>query len=380
MREEQQQAQASRRATTATAATSPQAEVAARARCRACRFTIRFAMPREGETVVNDLIRGEIDLPERQSGGPGPAQVGRLSRPITSPTSSTITMEITHIMRGEEWIPTAPMHVRLYEAFGWDAPQFAHMPLILAPGGGKLSKRHGSTAMEEFRSQGYLPEALMNYLALLGLESRRHDRDLLEGGSARELHAGAGQPIPGHLRLRQAALVQPALHQPHPDGGGSVQRVVPFLAEAGLIEPALGRSGSPEVCRCCTRQRAAQGPDRDPGRGAGADELLPARELRPYDAALLVPKKTEPAQALDGAAGSCRRLLESSISTITRRPRRALRALAEQLGLKAGQLFMPIRVAVTGRTESPGLFETLRGIGIERVRRRIANAIVLLDE
>ena len=71
-------------------------------------------------------------------------------------------------MRGEEWIPTAPLHVRLYAAFGWDVPKLAHMPLILAPGGGKLSKRHGSTAMEEFRDQGYLPEALMNYLALLG--------------------------------------------------------------------------------------------------------------------------------------------------------------------------------------------------------------------
>ena len=77
-------------------------------------------------------------------------------------------MEITHIMRGDEWIPTAPVHVRLYAAFGWEPPAFAHMPLILAPGGGKLSKRHGSTAMEEFRAQGYLPEALMNYLALLG--------------------------------------------------------------------------------------------------------------------------------------------------------------------------------------------------------------------
>ena len=207
----------------------------ARARRRACPSRSASRMPREGETLSSTTDSRRDGLPERAN-----LEDLILLKSDGFPTYHLANvvddhlMEITHIMRGDEWIATAPIHVQLYEAFGWDAPQFAHMPLILAPGGGKLSKRHGSTAMEEFRGQGYLPEALMNYLALLGWSLDAHDRDPLEGRPAPELHARAGQPIPRHLRLRQAALVQPALHQPHPDGGGS--------GPAGRAVPGRGRS------------------------------------------------------------------------------------------------------------------------------------------
>ncbi|MFT4041475.1 MAG: glutamate--tRNA ligase, partial [Thermomicrobiales bacterium] len=131
-------------------------------------FVIRFRAPLEGETVVSDLLRDDMvfqnanleDLVLLKSDGYPTYHLANVV--------DDHEMEITHILRGAEWIPTAPLHLLLYRASGWQAPLFAHMPLILAPGGGKLSKRHGSTSMEEFRSQGYLPEALMNYLALLG--------------------------------------------------------------------------------------------------------------------------------------------------------------------------------------------------------------------
>ena len=104
-------------------------------------------------------------------------------------------MEITHIMRGEEWIPTAPLHVLLYGRSAGMCPKLAHMPLILAPGGGKLSKRHGSTAMEEFRDAGLSARSADELPGAARLELRRHDRDLLAGRSAGEVHAGAGQPL-----------------------------------------------------------------------------------------------------------------------------------------------------------------------------------------
>ena len=120
-------------------------------------FSIRFRMPLAGETPVVDLLRGEIvfqnanleDLILLKSDGYPTYHLANVV--------DDHLMAISHILRGEEWIPTAPIHVRLYDAFGWDAPQFAHMPLILAPGGGKLSKRHGSTAMEEFRARATCP-------------------------------------------------------------------------------------------------------------------------------------------------------------------------------------------------------------------------------
>ena len=152
-------------------------------------------MPREGETLVYDLLRGEIvfqnanleDLILLKSDGYPTYHLANVV--------DDHLMGSRHIMRGEEWIPTAPIHVRSTMPSAGTVPKFAHMPLILAPGGGKLSKRHGSTAMEEFRAQGYLPEALMNYLALLGWSFDGTTEIFSQGRSARELHAGAGQSL-----------------------------------------------------------------------------------------------------------------------------------------------------------------------------------------
>ncbi|MEJ7838356.1 MAG: glutamate--tRNA ligase, partial [Thermomicrobiales bacterium] len=129
---------------------------------------VRFRMPLDGETRVQDLLRGEIlyqnstleDLVLLKSDG---FPTYHLANVVDDHA-----MAITHIFRGPEWIPTAPLHIQLYQAFEWDPPIFIHVPLILAPTGGKLSKRHGSASIDDFRTGGYLPEALLNYLALLG--------------------------------------------------------------------------------------------------------------------------------------------------------------------------------------------------------------------
>jgi glutamyl-tRNA synthetase len=340
-------------------------------------YTIRFAMPREGETVVTDLIRGEMtfqnehleDLILLKSDG---YPTYHLSNVVDDHD-----MEITHIMRGDEWIATAPVHIRLYDAFGWEPPQFAHMPLILAPGGGKLSKRHGSTAMEEFRGQGYLPEALMNYLALLGwsLDGATEifsKEDLLR-------HFTLERVSPSPATFDYAKLLWFNQHYinhiiPLDD---LTLRVIPFLVDAGLINAVDAQPGNARY----ELVREATGLLKDRIRTlAEAPDLMSyflQEELPAYDAALLTPKKTEPRQVRDAL-----KAVADLLSTIDLEDHdgteAAMRALAEQLGLKAGQLFMPIRVAVTGRTESPGLFDTLRVIGKERAQRRISAAIALL--
>jgi glutamyl-tRNA synthetase len=337
-------------------------------------YSIRFRMPLEGETRIVDLLRGEMvfqnanleDLILLKSDGYPTYHLANVV--------DDHLMEITHILRGEEWIPTAPIHVQLYEAFGWEVPVFAHLPLILAPGGGKLSKRHGSTAMEEFRAQGYLPEALMNYLALLGwsydgtTEIFSRD-DLLEKFSLERVHPSPGTFDYNKLRWFNQQYINHILTL-----DDLTLRAMPFLAEAGLIAPGPFGPEHPDYLR--VRPVAALLKDRLETLAEAPDLmsyfLQPA--LEPYDTALLVPKKMTAEgtlAALEAVAAVLPSVdLEDESATEAR-----FRALADELGLKAGSLFMPIRVAVTGRTQSPGLFETLRVIGAERVRQRVADAI-----
>ncbi|MBI2767936.1 MAG: glutamate--tRNA ligase [Chloroflexi bacterium] len=141
---------------------------AAEARAASERFVVRFAMKREGATTLHDLVRGDVvfenalqdDFVMLKSDGYPTYHLGV----VVDDTD----MEITHAIRGDEWISSAPKHIQLYEALGWDPPQWAHLPLILGPDHKKLSKRSGDTAVLDYRAKGYLPEALCSFLALLG--------------------------------------------------------------------------------------------------------------------------------------------------------------------------------------------------------------------
>jgi glutamyl-tRNA synthetase len=341
-------------------------------------FVIRFATPREGQTVVNDLLRGEMvfqhanleDLVLLKSDGYPTYHLANVV--------DDHHMAITHILRGEEWIPTAPLHVLLYRAFAWDVPVLAHMPLILAPGGGKLSKRHGSTAMEEFRGQGYVPEALMNYLALLGwsLDGETEifsKEDLLNLWTLERVSPSPATFDYNKLKWFNQHYINHIL-----DLDDLTARLLPFLVAANLANPEDADRESPGFARI--REAAALLKDRIVLLSE-APELMSyvlMDELEPYEPELLVPKKTEPEQVRAALSATLDILSRTSVADEAIVDER-LRALAEEQGLKAGQLFMPIRVAVTGRTQSPGLFETLRVIGDERVRTRIANAIGLLE-
>ena len=253
-------------------------------------------------------------------------------------------------------------------------PAIAHMPLILAPGGGKLSKRHGSTALEEFRAQGYLPEALMNYLALVGwsydgVREIFSKEDLLELWSLERV-----SPSPATFDYKKLLWFNQYYINHIIDLDDLTRRVIPFLARAGLADPAAADPTHPDYPHI--REVVALLKDRLETL-AQAPELMSyflQEELEPYDPALLVPKKTEPRVVLEALEATLRLLHELNVAdeaTVEAR----LRALAEERGLKAGQLFMPIRVAITGRDKSPGLFETMRVLGNERVRTRLTAAI-----
>jgi len=339
---------------------------------------IRFAMPLEGETTVTDLLRGEMTFQHQNLEDLVLLKSDAYATYHPANVVDDHTMEVTHIMRGEEWIPTAPLHVLLYQAFGWQVPAIAHMPLILAPGGGKLSKRHGSTAMEQFREEGYLPEALMNYLALLGWSLDGHTEifskdDLLEKFTLERVSPSPATFDYKKLQWFNQQYINHVLTLDDLAG-----RVIPFLAKAGLI--AEGPAGPEHPAFGYVRDVTALLKDRLETL-AQAPELMAfflKDELEPYDPALLIPKKTEPQDALATLIA-----VSEAMATLDVGDEAAveaqLRALAEERGVKAGNLFMPIRVAVTGRTQSPGLFETLRVIGNDRVRSRIKDAISALQ-
>jgi glutamyl-tRNA synthetase len=335
---------------------------------------IRYAMPLEGETTVLDLLRGPMvfkhenleDLVLMKSDGYPTYHLANVV--------DDHLMGVTHIMRGEEWIPTSPLHARLYQSFGWEMPSIAHMPLILAPGGGKLSKRHGSTAMEQFRDDGYLPEALMNYLALLGWSLDGHTEILSKAQLLELFKLERVSPSPATFDYKKLTWFNQQYINHVLTLDDVAARVIPFLIRDGLI--ADGPAGAEHPDFPYVRDVTALLKDRME-KLSEAPELMRfffVDDLEPYDPAMLVPKKTEPQVALDTLL-AVRDALAAVDITDEEAVEGALRGLADQLGMKAGNLFMPIRVAVTGRTQSPGLFETLRVVGNERSRARIDAAI-----
>jgi glutamyl-tRNA synthetase len=286
-------------------------------------------------------------------------------------------MAVTHVLRAEEWVPSAPYHVLLYQAFGWSPPVFAHVPAILRQDGkGKLSKRKDDVATNRFWERGYLAEAMFNYLALQGWSYDDHTEimsrdEVVERFTIDRVQASPARWNPDKLKdmngiyIRRLAPAEVA------------ERIAPFLSRAGLIGEPPSETERAYVERLVPLvherlEELGDAPEllefffRDvaPARGAAALE---------YDPALLIPKKLDGAgtvAALRAAYDALAALVPWSEGQLEE----ALRALAEQLELKPGQLFGAIRVAITGRTVAPPLFETLAALGKERSLSRIAAA------
>lgn len=334
---------------------------------------IRFKMPLEGETTLVDLLRGEITYENRL------LQDLVLLKSDGFPTYHLANvvddhfMEITHILRAEEWIPSAPLHAHLYRAFRWSMPVLCHLPLILSPDGkGKLSKRHGATGVLEFKRLGYLPEAMVNYLALLGW-AYDAERELFTRDELVQLfRLEEVNPHPARFNFEKLLWMNQYYINHVLSLDDFAQRCVPFLQEAGLVGPEASDPASPAFAYL--REVVALIKDR-----AKLLSEVPEltrfffAEVEEYSPELLLQRKVEPAVVLRSLE-QVLVVLETADFTNEADLEQRLRALAEELGLKTGQLFMPIRVAITGRTVSPGLFETLRVLGRERSLARLKRA------
>lgn len=350
------------------------AEEIAEFRAQGITPAIRFKMPETGTTLVPDLLRGQISFENRLLEDPVILKSDGFPTYHLAAMVDDHLMEISHVTRGEEWLPSAPLHVRIIQAFGWELPVFVHLPVILRPDGkGKLSKRDGAVGVHEYQRGGYLPEAMINYLALLGW-SYSADEEIF---SREELIASFRledvSPSPARFSFDKLAWMNQYYINHILTLDDLTARCVPYLQEAGLVGDAASDPASAEYAH--VREVVSLLKDRLKvlTEIVELSSFFFAEETEDYPADLLVPRKTEPA-AIVPALRRVQEVLADVDFSDEAAMEQQLRALATEVGLKAGQLFMPIRVAVTGRTVSPGLFETLRVLGKERTLARLAVA------
>ncbi|TES87274.1 MAG: glutamate--tRNA ligase, partial [Dehalococcoidia bacterium] len=329
---------------------------------------VRFKMPLEGQTSFSDIIWGEITVENSTLDDYVLLKSDGYPTYHLANVVDDHLMEISHVLRAEEWLSSVPRHKLLYQALGYEMPQLAHLPMILGPDRSKLSKRHGAVSIIEYREQGYLPEAMLNFLALLGW-SLDDKTDII-----------ARDELVKHFSLERISKTAAIFNHEKLDWMNGVflrelsheellRKIMPFL-ESGLPE-AVKRPVSEEyVSRIVPliRERI-----NTLAEAATYADFFFLDELE-YDASLLMGKKMTAETTLKALKVAQERLslLESFDHDSLEG---TLRPLAEELGLKTGQLFSPLRVATTGRTAAPPLFETMVVLGKERCLERIRVAV-----
>lgn len=321
---------------------------------------VRLKMPLDGKIAVKDELRGTIEFDVAEIDD----QVLLKSDGFPTYHLANVVddhhMKISHVIRAEEWITSTPKHVRLYEAFGWQAPKFFHMPLLRNADKSKISKRRNPVSLNYYQRAGFLPEVLRNYLAQMGwtMPDGRDQFSLQEMIDAFSFdRVSLGGPVfdltkltwLNGVYLRQASPEQwlAALRQ-HVLSDEYLLKVLPLIKErVDKLEDVLSY----------------------------ADFFFTGAVA--HDVTALLPKgKTAPElkKAFDATLEAWDGVMKWDHDTLDQR----MRALCEQIGWKPKELFMPIRVAVSGKSATPGLFESMAVLGKECCRRRLKDAISAL--
>ena len=334
---------------------------------------VRFRVPDHGELQIEDEVRGRMkfdlsllqDFVILKSDGYPTYHLAHVV--------DDHEMSITHVIRGEEWIPSAPRHVLIQQALGIPTPKYVHVPLITAQNGAKLSKRHGAQSALEYRDAGYAPDAVLNYLALLGW-SPGDDTEVMtrnEIASRFEIERILAHPAKFSAEklewMNQQHIMQadddaladmmlPFLERPEEDGGfldeidrpvdrDVVKAMVPVLKERIKVLP-----DAVALLDFLFVEQVEPNPEEMIGRRMDAEMVLTA-----LNASISALTEVDPFASDEIEA--------------------ALRGLTSTTGLKAGQLFTPIRVAVTAKRIAPPLFESIEVLGRERTLDRLRKGL-----
>ena len=350
--------------------TKPAEQIAREIEERDGRFVVRFRIPAQGTTVVQDALHGAVSFENALLDDHVIVKSDGYPTYHLASVVDDIAMRITHVIRGDEWLSSAPRHVLLYEALDAAPPVFVHMPVILGPDKGKLSKRHGATSVGEYARQGFLPEAMINFLALLGWSKDDHtmimSRDEIVAAFDID-RLGTTSAVFDLERL--TAMNGEYIRALSPDD--FLRRAAPFL-EAGL-PPQVRRPLDLErlvPLATALQERVKLLPEVVdyvdffylPGPPPYTNKALMGRGFRDNPAAAL--------RAMESVMATLRDLQPWTATALEP----VLRGLAEALELKAGALFTPLRVAATGKTVAPPLFETLEVLGRDATLARLTTA------
>lgn len=329
---------------------------------------VRFKIPESGQTRFTDAIRGEIVFENNQMDDLVILKADGYPTYHLAHVVDDHDMLVTHVHRGEEWIPSTPKHMLMFQAFGWSPPQYVHLPVILSQGGGKLSKRKGSVFVNEFKKMGYLPEAMVNFMVLLGWGySETEELYTLD-----EL-----KKIFKHENINKASPVFSDEKLNHFNGLYIRKKSKEELAD--LCLPYLNAAGI-KADKAYLVQVVALFHERLVLLSEIVEKaaFFFADDLAYPDPKLLVQGKStaaETKQFLQAVQVALSQLKDFSVAALDK----TLREGAEKLGITPGQLFMPVRVAVSASTTTPGLFEMLSVLGKIKVQKRLDAAITLLE-
>ena len=334
------------------------------------RGALRFRVG-EGVVAFDDIVRGHVEIDVSNLGGDF-VIVRNDGTPLYHFTVvvDDAAMGISDVIRGEDHLSNTPKHILLFRALGHDVPRFAHLPLILNADRSKISKRKSQTAIDDYVAEGFIREALVNYLALLGWSTGSEEEvlsleEIIERFDLTQVHKGGAVFDRERLEWLNGQWIR---RLPADD---LVDRLRPFIEAEHAARRIEWMPPDDEI-----RSLLPFVQDRLPTLGAIGDLVgfLWVDEVE-IDPVTLVPKRWDIATTRDGLAAAREVIADvGAVSFEADELEPPLRALAESRGWKAGDLFMAIRVAVTGRTATPPLFDTLVALGRDRVLARLDRA------
>jgi glutamyl-tRNA synthetase len=324
---------------------------------------VRFLSSDEGQTIVRDMIRGAVTFENQQLDDLIIQRSDGLPTYNFAVVVDDVTMKISHVIRGDDHLNNTPRQIQLYQAFGYEPPQFAHLPMILGSDKTKLSKRHGATAVTEYIDLGYLPEALVNYLSRLGWSSGDQEifspQELIEKFSLDSVGKAPSVFNPEKLLWLNHHYIQQA------DPERLAALLLDLLKKDGILKSEPDTEWFKKLVKILT-ERSHTLVEMKTGAipflvdEITMDEKAKAKHLTPD----VVPLLSELAGRLKPADPFTHDEIE-----------KVFNALVTEKAIKLGKLAQPVRVALTGGTVSPGIYEVIEVMGKDKTIKRIEAAI-----
>ena len=335
-------------------------------------YALRLKIP-EGQTTVHDVVKGEVTVSHSEIDDFIILRTNGMPVYQMAVVVDDHDMDISHVIRGDDHLSNTPKQVMIYRAMEWDLPVFVHVPLILGPDKKRLSKRHGATSVEEYRDDGILPEALVNFLALLGW-SPGEDREILDRNELERLFTLERINTTPSVFDETKLEWMNAQYISRISNGELLKSVGPSLIDKGLTDEAHMVDDRNYLIRCLELMRPRM--KRLTDFAESCDYFFKDPDRFEEKAVQKHWQKTGTRTRTNQLLQVVGKVEEWSIESLETQ----IRELATRLAVGLGKLLQPARLAMTGTTASPGMFELMQVLGKETVMRRLQKALPLMEE